>query len=290
MKTKRYVVCLAGLVLMMIVSTRYLSFIPNKAKDSFIHKNESAKNEHLMVPAVMVEEKERFLEFAKQTLDRYFEEELAIIDPTIRSIQTDGLHKYFVTLDSIGIDNKHHIDVYRYYMIIHKGAQNELYMMPFGIEVAKGEIDKVKQDLLVSMLKSVNGWGLQYDEVWKRWQDAMVNMNYKNNESTNEQRHNAETMFYVQSLICFINEYITNRPDEAFMQISKTGLYQEILDFEIKSITDVNNHKEAYAVIEGKVRVYEKERIYDYQVEMTYTLISNPDRTFTITHQKGQVK
>ena len=118
----------------------------------------------------------------------------------------------------------------------------------------------------------------------------MVNMNYKNAESRQGRMHTTETIFYVQSLICFINEYITNMPDEAFMQISKDGLYQKVLDFEIKSITDVNQHEESYAIVEGTVRVYEKERIHDYQVEMTYKIKRNRDRSFTVVHQMGQVK
>lgn len=290
MKTKRYALCLIGLVLTLIASTSYLFFIHNESQNAKNQRIVKHERDVIIDQAIAVEEGEDFLEFAKKTLERYFAEDLAIIDPSIRSIQTDGLHRYLVMLDSIGMDSDYNIDLYHYYMVIHKSPDNRLYMMPFGIEVVKGEIEKVRQDLLVSMLKSVNGWGLEEEKAWQRWQNAMMKMNYKNNETTNEIKHNTETIFYVQSLICFINEYITSMPDQAFMQISKTGLYQEVLDFEIKSITDVNNHEESFAVVEGKVRVYEKERIRDYQVEMTYKLISNPDRTFTIIHQKGQVK
>lgn len=290
MKIKRYATGLISLTLIVLTSACYLFF--SKHQSRYSPKGEPIHEEKTIVQEQTItgEESEYFFAFAKKALETYLEEDLAIIDPAIRSIQTDGLQKYFITLDSIGIDNEYNVDIYHYYMVIHRNPEDKLYVMPFGIEVVKGEVDKVRQDLLTSMLKSVNGWGLEHEKTWERWQDVMVNMNYKNAESRQGRMHTTETIFYVQSLICFINEYITNMPDEAFMQISKDGLYQKVLDFEIKSITDVNQHEESYAIVEGTVRVYEKERIHDYQVEMTYKIKRNRDRSFTVVHQMGQVK
>ena len=290
MKIKRYTIGLIGLVIMVLIGVCYLFF--SQYQFSYFCKVEPVNEESAWVQeqSVTGEESEYFFEFAKKTLENYLQEELAIIDPTIRSIQTDGLQKYFITLDSIGIDNEYNVDIYHYYMIIHKNPDNKLYVMPFGIEVVKGETDKVRQDLLMSMLKSINGWGLEHEKTWERWQEIMVNMNYKNVESLQEHYHTSETIFYVQSLICFINEYITNSPDQAFIQISQNGLYQKVLDFEIKSITDVNQHEESYAVVEGTVRVYGQEHIHDYKVEMTYKVKKNSDRSFKIVQQTGIVK
>lgn len=290
MKIKRYAIGLISLTLIVITSACYLFFSKDQSRYSPKEEPIHEENTRVQEQTITGEESKYFFEFAKKALEAYFEEDLAIIDPAIRSIQTDGLQKYFITLDSIGIDNEYNVDLYHYYMVIHRNPEDKLYVMPFGIEVVKGEIDKVKQDLLTSMLKSVNGWGLEHEKTWQRWQDVMVNMNYKNAESRQGRIHTTETIFYVQGLICFINEYITNMPNEAFMQISKTGVYKEVLDFEIKSITDVNQHEESYAIVEGKVRVYEKERIHDYQVEMTYKIKRNTDGSFTVVHQMGQVK
>ena len=290
MKIKRYTIGLIGLAIIALIGICYLFF--SRYPFSYFSEVEPVNEENTSMQEQLItgEESEYFFEFAKKTLENYLNDELAIIDPTIRSIQTDGLQKYFITLDSIGIDNKHNVDIYHYYMIIHKNPDNKLYVMPFGIEVVKEEMDKVRQDLLTSMLKFVNGWGLGHEETWERWQEIMVNMNYKNVESVQERRYTSETIFYVQSLICFINEYITNMPDQAFIQISQNGLYQKVLDFEIKSITDVNQHKESYAVVEGTVRVYGQEHIHDYKVEMTYKVKKNKDRSFTIVQQTGIVK
>lgn len=290
MKNKRYTIGLISILIVVLIGICYLFF--SRDSCSYFSKAEPIRQEteYIQETPVTEEESEYFFEFAKKTLETYLKEDLAIIDPTIRSIQTDGLQKYFITLDSIGIDNEYNVDIYHYYMIIHKNPDDRLYVMPFGIEIVKGEMDKVRQDLLTSMLKSVNGWGLEHEETWERWQDIMVNMNYKNVEALPQRGHTSETIFYVQSLICFINDYITNMPDQAFIQISQNGLYQKLLDFEIKSITDVNQHKESYAVVEGTVRVYGQEHIHDYKVEMTYKVKKNRDGSFTIIQQTGIVK
>lgn len=125
-------------------------------------------------PSITEAEIEDLFKYAKDIMEEYLGEELAIIDPGIISIQTDGFNRYLVELNSIGINNSYEVDLYYYYMVIQKNNEGRLYMTPFGIEIVKGEIEKVRKDLLVSMLKMMNNWGIKPDEQWKRWQEAML--------------------------------------------------------------------------------------------------------------------
>lgn len=288
MKKKRCTMCMIVLTISAIAGFSYLFFRIEKRNHFYDTQPINEPEEASQVSPITEDEIEDLSVYTKKLIDEYLEEELAIIDPVIKSIQTDGLNRYLVQLDCVGIDNNYDIDMYHYYMVIHKNSEGRLYMMPFGIEVIKGDIEKVRQDLLVSMLKMVNSWGLEPDEEWGRWQETMLKMNYKNKE--NAQDNSVHTVFYVQRLMSFIDDYIVNNPEEAFIKVSKKGLYQEILDFEMMSITNINDRKECHAKVEAKVRVYENESIRDYQVEMIYKIITHADGTFRITEQKGRIK
>ena len=288
MKIKRCIMCMIVLIIGAIAGFIYLFFRIDKRNYFYDTQAINESKEARQEPSVTANEMEDLSVYIKKLIDEYLEEELAIIDPSIKSIQADGLNRYLVELDCVGIDNSYDIDMYHYYMVIHKNNEGRLYMMPFGMEVVKGEIEKVRQDLLVSMLKMVNSWGLKPDEEWRRWQETMLKMNYKNKEDA--QVSEVGTVFYVQRLMSFINDYIVNNPEEAFIRVSKKGLYQEILDFEMMSITNINDQKECHAKVEAKVRVYENESIRDYQVEMTYEVVTHTDGTFRITEQKGRIK
>lgn len=290
MKVKRYILCMIVLIIGIIASSIYLFDRGNKqdnAHNDLVIKQAVKEDSHDMITS---KEADYFFEFAKQALESYAETHLAIIDPVIRSIQTDGLNRYFISIECIGINNDYEVEPYYCYMIIYKNSMGELGMMPFGIEIIKGNAEKIKQDLLISMLKTINGWGLESDEAKKRWQETIIGMKYANEDNEQEIQVDLGTVFYVQQVIDFINGYISDYPEEAFIKISANGIYQELLDFEIKSISSIRDYQECIVKVDGKIRIYEEESIRDYLVEMTYTVVTEPDGTFVIIRQKGKIK
>nr|WP_307988978.1 hypothetical protein [uncultured Niameybacter sp.] len=116
------------------------------------------KTEVVSMPQIDTEEQERLFNFSLSILEESLKGKIALIDPRLVALEEDGYNRYFLKIEGIGVDNRQTIDLYHFYFILQKSQDDKLYMMPSGSQVLIGEVDNVKEDILISMLKFINEW------------------------------------------------------------------------------------------------------------------------------------
>lgn len=153
MKWKRYTILslVCSLILIGLSIICFKKEIP-EAKEVVL------KSEETSIPQIDKEEKERLFKFSLNILEKTLKGKIALIDPELVTLETDACNRYFLKIEGIGIDDKRGIDLYHFYFILQKSQEDKLYMMPFGLEVLIGDVDNVKEDILISMLKYTNEW------------------------------------------------------------------------------------------------------------------------------------
>lgn len=232
-------------------------------------------------------DEERLFRFAENILEETYKGKVALIDSRMTLLEADGHDRYLVKVESVGVNSKEKVDLYRYYMILQRTPQDELYMMPFGLEMLVGEIEQVKEDVLISMLKVTNSWEMSQSEVLDKWNNTMENTYYNNLKQATEEINN---MYYLQSLICFVNDYIYKNGEKAFLPIGGDSVERELLDFSVREVKNREMQEENVVTVVGKLRVYGKEWIKDYKVEMMYTVEMDEEGNFNIEKQKGFIR
>ncbi|MEG0846775.1 MAG: hypothetical protein RR090_01480 [Niameybacter sp.] len=232
-------------------------------------------------------EKERLFQFANSILEETFKGKVALVDHQMDLISQDGHDRYFVKVEGVGINEQQKVDIYHYYMILQRTTQDELYMMPFGLEVLKGEVDKIEEDILISMLKLTNGWEMSQEEVLDKWRNNMEGEYYNNLKQVTLDINN---LYYLQSLMCFVNEYIYTNEEEAFLKIGGEHVKRDLLDFTIREIKNKDMQEENTVIVTGKLRVYGTEWIKDYLIEMSYKIAMDEKGRFHIVGQDGIIQ
>ena len=155
MKKKRYTILILGCILV------FLGQITGWIKQDKIAQTEppmALESQHISVPPRNIEEQDRLFKFSQNILEEAFKGKVALVDPRLVTVEEDGYNKYFLKIEGIGINTMQAIDLYHCYFILQKSEQDELYMMPSGLEVLVGQVDNVKEDILISMLKLTNEW------------------------------------------------------------------------------------------------------------------------------------
>lgn len=153
MRWKRYTILSLACILILIGLSMvcFKKEIPTETKTVL-------KPEVISMPQIDTEEKERLFKFALSILEQNLKGKIALIDPRLVALEEDGYNRYFLKIEGIGIDDRQTIDLYHFYFIIEKSQEDKLYMMPSGSQVLIGEVDNVKEDILISMLKYINQW------------------------------------------------------------------------------------------------------------------------------------
>ncbi|MDA3730717.1 hypothetical protein PBV87_04280 [Niameybacter massiliensis] len=252
-----------------------------------ITKANDKYEEHISESSEESIDKERLFKFAENILEETYRGKVALIDSRMTLLEADGHDRYLVKVESVGVNSKEKIDLYHYYMILQRTAQDELYMMPFGLESLVGEVEQIKEDVLISMLKVTNSWEMSQSEVLDKWNKSMENTYYNNLKQATEEINN---MYYLQSLICFVNDYIYKNGENAFLPIGGDSVERELIDFAVREVKNREMQEENIVTVVGKLRVYGKEWIKDYKVEMMYTIEMDEQGNFNIEEQKGFIR
>lgn len=153
MRWKRYTILSLACILILIgLSIGYFKKEIPAGTESVL------KTEAVSMPQIDTEEQERLFKFSLSILEESLKGKIALIDPRLVALEEDGYNRYFLKIEGIGVDNRQTIDLYHFYFILQKSQDDKLYMMPSGTHVLIGEVDNVKEDILISMLKFINEW------------------------------------------------------------------------------------------------------------------------------------
>lgn len=156
MRWKRYtILSLACMLIVMGLSIGYCK------KQTQSETKKVLKPEALLTTSISETQKEHLFKFALSMLENQSRGKLALIDPRLINVEEDGHNRYFLKIEGIGINNKQIIDLYHFYFILYESNENVLYIMPSGSQVLVGEVERVKEDILISMLKLINDWGIK---------------------------------------------------------------------------------------------------------------------------------
>jgi hypothetical protein len=97
------------------------------------------------------------LRFASEIVENHVVEGIAMIPVYSCILDQDAHGKYLAEVGAVGIDEENNTSIYTYYIILDN--KESLSVAPNGIEVFKDQLDQVKKDLIVSMMKVLNNWG-----------------------------------------------------------------------------------------------------------------------------------
>lgn len=161
-------------------------------------------------------QKEEIERFANYIVDQHPVEGHAMIVIESELISHDEYERYLVEVDTVAINEGHSTDLYTYYVVIQKDQEDEFYVMPFGIEVIKGDKDHLQREIMISMMKVVNGWGNSAEEFQDRWSKALVIPKMRapmmDNNKTNNQI-DLDKIYYTQAILKYMNDYLSSYKD-----------------------------------------------------------------------------
>lgn len=156
--------------------------------------------------------KEEIEQFANKVVDQYPIEGHAMVVIESELISHDQYKRYLIEVNTVAISQGHSTDLYTYYVVIQENQEDQFYVLPFGVEVIKGNEDHLKREIMISMMKVVNGWGNSSEEFEDRWSKALLIPKNRAQIIKNKGENNEidlNKIYYTQAVLKYMNDYLS---------------------------------------------------------------------------------
>lgn len=236
------------------------------------------------------------LSFAVQVVDRFPIDghAMAIIDE--RLIAHDQYDRYLVEIDTVAINKNEGSGFYTYYIVIQENTESELYVLPFGVEVIQDNIETLKREIVISMMKVVNGWGSSAEEFEARWIKAIgIADSERMGASYAYEKLDLEDIFQIQSIFKYMNKYLVSYQNairtgdatlikgflegdqeyymtqyEEITSLKKQKIRREVTHAEITDLAIVEEHEEYTVGTKLEISTYAGKRGWDTVITAEY--------------------
>lgn len=188
------------------VVTLYISLI---MINKYGKKNEYTNQVSDTQAPVSKEKTEELERFAIEIVDQYSIENHAMVVVESGLIANDQYKRYLVQVETVAINQQVGNGLYTYYIVIQENKEGKFYVPPFGVEILKNTRDPLKREIIISMMKVINGWGDTTEEFEKRWGKILGNTEELKNKAGIEKKNTKlEGIYFIQSILKYMIHYL----------------------------------------------------------------------------------
>ncbi|MGL6174944.1 MAG: TcaA NTF2-like domain-containing protein [Cellulosilyticaceae bacterium] len=272
-------------LVVMVVITVYISLVMVKG-----YKKENETNQILNQQAPVSEEKTKQLEkFAAEIIDKYPIENHAMVIIETQLIANDQYKRYLVEVETVAVNQQVGKGVYTYYIVIQENKEGKFYIPPFGVEILKDTTDPLKREIIISMMKVVNGWGATVEEFEERWGKIPGSSKVRGSQSgRGKDNTNLEVIYFMQSVLKYMTHYLEHYSEaieyndlvyvEDFLEevpefyeqqykeielLENEGIQRDVLKAEIVEIIPASNLKDCIVSTKVDVRTHIQNKFLD---------------------------
>ncbi|MGL4345277.1 MAG: TcaA NTF2-like domain-containing protein [Cellulosilyticaceae bacterium] len=114
-----------------------------------------------VVPKNLTKYKEEMVySYVEQKIEYQSIKGITLLDKSRGKIETDGCGRYYTEMDVVGINSQLEVAIYTYCVVIQENKEGEFYIMPYGFEVIRADMESLKKDIITSTMKVANDWGV----------------------------------------------------------------------------------------------------------------------------------
>lgn len=242
--------------------------------------------------------KEEIKQFANKVVDEYPIEGHAMVVVENELISHDQYKRYLVQVSAVAINKEYNTELYTYYVVIQEDQEDKFYVLPFGVEIIKGDEDHLKREIMISMMKVVNGWGNSSWEFEERWSKALL-MPKSRTQVIKDKRDGNQvdlnTIYYTQGVLKHISDYLlaykeavesgefvyiqsflvedkdySKKQYQELKEFKRQNISRELINSQVIGITLPDNKQECLIVTQIDSRIYLPNEIVSSSERVTY--------------------
>lgn len=270
-----------GILLSIFIITLYIILCIVQVNQKRNIEERVNKDEEILLSEAKLEEIEQF---ANKVVDQYPIEGHAMVVIESKLISHDQYKRYLVEVNAVAISQGHSTDLYTYYVVIQEDKEDQFYVLPFGVEIIKGDEDHLKREIMISMMKVVNGWGNSSEEFEDRWSKALLiprNRAQIIKNKGNDNEVDLSKIYYTQGVLKYMNDYLlaykeavessdfnyikpflvedekySKRQYQELEDLKEKNITREVINSQVVGITLADNNKECLVITQVDINTY----------------------------------